>query len=398
MGIKDWLITKLNPAQPEIVDDFGEDIAPSKDHYNNQKAYNTVGTVSRGVDLIVDAAASIKVDVGEIQDWFTSETRIRKKKLTQLLTFRPNPYHSADVFFRNIYTDLILEGDAFMYFDGAFLYNLPALKVEIITDKKTYIKGYRYGNTSFKTNEIIHIKENSGDSIYQGKSRLDAAKPNINLLMSMNDFQKNFFDNSAIPGIILKTPNPLSDRVKDRMVRQWMSKYNPRRGGKRPLILDGDFTVESLSKYNFKELDFSESIKLQEQAILKALGVPPILLDSGNNANISPNLRMFYINTVMPLVDKVIQSLEFFFGYDIKAIEQNVLALRPELRESANYYSTLVNAGILTRNEVRKELRYEDSDTDFADDLILPANVAGSNYNSTEGGKPPTEEPNNEDE
>jgi len=395
MSVRDWLVTKLNPAQPEISDDFGEDIPPSREHYNNQKAYNTVGTVSRGVDLIVDAAASIKVDVGEIQDWFTSEQRIRKKKIIQLLTFRPNPYHSADVFFRNIYTDLILEGDAFMYFDGAFLYNLPALKVEIITDKKTYIKGYRYGNTNFKPNEIIHIKENSGDSIYQGKSRLDSAKPNINLLMSMNDFQKNFFDNSAIPGIILKTPNPLSDRVKDRMIHSWMSKYNPRRGGKRPLILDGDFSIESLSKYNFKELDFSESIRIQEQAILKALGVPPLLLDSGNNANINPNLRMFYINTVMPLVDKVIQSLEFFFGYDIKPIEQNVLALRPELRESANYYSTLVNAGILTRNEARAKLRYEDSDSEFADDLILPANIAGSNVNAGEGGRP--SEDNNDD-
>ena len=159
---------KYNPAQPEISDDYGDLISPAKDHYNNQKAYNTVGTVSRGVNLIVDAAADIKVDVGEIQDWFTSETRIRKKKLTQLLTFRPNPYHNADIFFRNVYMDLILEGDAFIYFDGAFLYNLPAFKTEIITDKKTYIKGFRYGDNTFKPNEIIHIKENSGDSIYEG--------------------------------------------------------------------------------------------------------------------------------------------------------------------------------------------------------------------------------------
>jgi len=398
MRFWDRLREKINPAQPEVSDDFGDTISPSKDHYNNQKAYNTVGIVSRGVDLIVDASADIKVDVGEIQDWFTSETRIRKKKLIQLLTFRPNPYHSADVFFRNIYTDLILEGDAFIYFDGAFLYNLPALKTEIITDKKTYIKGYRYGNTNFKPNEVIHIKENSGDSIYEGKSRLDAAKPSINLLVSMYDFQKNFFDNSAIPGIILKTPNPLSDRVKNRMIMQWRAKYNPRRGGKIPMILDGDFTVESLSKYNFKELDFSESIKIQEQSILKTLGVPPILLDSGNNANINPNLRMFYINTAMPLVSKVIQSLEYFFGYDIKPITQNVLALRPELMDSANYFSTLVNAGILTRNEARSELRYADSDSEFADDLILPANIAGSALDAGVGGAPKKEDSNNGNE
>ena len=106
---------------------------------------------------------------------------------------------------------------------------------------------------------------------------------------------------------------------------------------------------------------------------------------------------MFYVNTVMPLVSKVVQSIEFFFGYDIKPITQDVLALRPELRDSANYYSTLVNAGILTRNEVRTELRYENSDTDFADDLILPANIAGSAVNAGTGGAPKKEESNNED-
>jgi HK97 family phage portal protein len=401
MKIKQFLtevVNKLNPAQSEIVSEYGTDHAPSPNLYNNKKAYNTIEIVNRGTNLIVDSAADIHLDVGDMLDFSVPDQRIRKKKLFQLLNFKPNPYYNADVLKRNIIIDLVLEGDAYIYYDGASLYNLPASSVEVVADNKTYIKEYTYNNTKFKPNEIIHIKENAASNVFVGSSRLDSAKQSINVLMSMKNYQKNFFDNSAVPGIILITPNPLSERVKNRMVQQWMSKYNPSKGGKRPLILDGEFKVESLSKYNFKELDFVESVNSYEKTILKALGVPPILLDSGNNANITPNLKMFYLQTVMPLVNKTVQALEGYFGYDIKPNTQEVLALRPELRDQANFLSTLTNAGIMKRNEAREVLRLEPVDSEVGNDLILPANIAGSAADASVGGAPkkPQEETNDQ--
>ena len=324
---------KLNPAQEAIVEDFGKTYSPSAKHYTNQQAYQKIDVVNRGVNLIVDSASGMKLDVGEILEFSGSPTRIRKKKINSLLNFQPNLYYNADNLKRNVFMDLLLEGDAYIYWDGMYIYHLPALSVELIADKMTFVKEYRYGDKTFKPSEIIHIRENSGDSIYTGTSRLDAAKESMELLLTMHDYQQNFFDNSAIPGMVLTTPNPLSQRVKDRIIGQWISRYNPRKGGRKPMIIDGDFKMESLSKYNFKELDFNESITTQETKVLKALGIPPILLDSGNNANITPNLRMFYITTVIPLVEKMVQALEVYFGYDIKPVTQDVLALRPELRD-----------------------------------------------------------------
>jgi HK97 family phage portal protein len=388
LGIRE----KLNPAQDEIVDDYGETHSPSPTHYTNQQAYEKIEVVNRGVNLIADSAAGMKLDIGEILEFSGSPTRIRKKKINSLLNFRPNPYYNADNFMRYIYMDLLLEGDAFIYWDGVYLYHLPALKVEIVADKSTFVKGYEYGDEKFKPSEIIHIRENSGSSIYTGTSRLNAAKDSMNLLLTMQSYQQNFFENSAVPGMVLSTPNPLSQRVKDRIIGQWISRYNPKKGGRKPMIIDGDFKMESLSKYNFNELDFNDSITTQETTILKALGVPPILLDSGNNANITPNLRMFYITTVLPLVEKVIQGIEVYFGYDIKPITQDVLALRPELRDLQAYLTGMTNAGIITRNEARAEVRYEEHEADFADDLILPANIAGSAVDPSMGGKPKDDE------
>ena len=391
------LVNKFNPAQSEIVDNYGETQDVSSNLYTNQVAYKTIEVVNRGVNLITDSATDIRLDIGDIMDFFSSPTRIRKKKLDQLLNFRPNPYYNADVLKRNIIIDLLLEGDAFIYFDGAFLYNLPAPNVTMTTDRKTYIKEYEYSDKKFKPEEIIHIKDNSGDNIFTGTSRLDSAKRSLITLSIMIDYQKNFFDNSAIPGLVLTTPNPLSDRIKNRLLHQWQARYSPKKGGRRPMILDGEFKVEPLSKHSFSELDFNESIKRYEETVLKALGVPPILLDTGNNANVTPNLKLFYINTVLPLVNKLTQSLELYFGYDIKPNTQDTIALRPEMKDQANFLSTMANAGIMKRNEAREVLRLEPVPGEVGEELILPANIAGSAEDSTVGGKPPKTEAENED-
>ena len=71
----------------------------------------------------------------------------------------------------------------------------------------------------------------------------------------------------------------------------------------------------------------------------------------------------------------------------LEAITTNVTALQPDLKDIASYHSTLVNAGILTPNEARKELRYPE--LEGQDNIRIPANIAGSAANPSEGGKPP---------
>lgn len=391
----DSIIEKLNPAQPEILQDQGSTADSTINTYTVAHSYENIEVVQRGTNVIVDNAAAIKFDIKEkIPNLAAFQGPINKSKLNLLINFKPNLFQDSDSFFRNIYLDLILEGNAFIYFDGVHLYNLPASNVKIVGDAKTFIKRFEYGGTNFFPTEIIYIKENSSRSIYRGDSRLMSALGSIAALNSMLSFQTNFFENNAIPGLILKTPNVLSEKIKERLLRKWMQSYNPRRGGKKPMIVDGDFSVENLGQTDFRELDFASSVEIHEKKILKALGVPPILLDSGNNANIAPNLKLFYINTILPLVDKVGAAIEFFFGYDLKANKHDILALRPELREEANFYTSFVNAGILTRNEARASLRYESSNEEIADRLILPANIAGSAADPSIGGKPKQPEEN----
>jgi HK97 family phage portal protein len=388
---------KLNPSQYVISRNEGMTIDSREIITNYRNAYEQLEIVNRAVNMIVDDVSEIPFSVGEkIVGTNNILKNIRRSKVDLLLNVEPNPFQDVSSFKRNLIIDLLIDGNIFIYFDGVHLYHLPADKVTIYSDDKTYIEKFTYDNSiDYSPNEIIHIKENSFNSIYRGVPRLKPAYRTMQLLASMRNFQDNFFKNGAVPGLVLKSPNTLSEKVKERMMQAWSMRYNPNTGGRRPLILDGGLEVDPLTDVNFKELDFAESIKANERIILEAMGIPPILLDGGNNANIRPNHRLYYLETVLPVVKKLGYALERFFGFSLNEDVTGIPALQPELRDQAAYYATLVNTGILSANEAREALGKEP--VDGFDEPRVPANIAGSAVNPEQGGRPEEAAPSEEE-
>ena len=376
---------KLNPAQPY----YDHKTEPSREKVvNYERAYEDLEIVNRGVNLIVDDASEIPIAVGsQVQGMSSVVKGIKRSRVELLLNKEPNPFQDISTFRRNLITDFLLDGNIFIYFDGVHLYHLPANKMTIHASESTYIEKFTLNErVNYKPDEIIHIKDNSFYSIYRGVSRLKPALRTMILTRSMRDFQDNFFKNGAVPGLVLKSPNTLSEKIKERMIQSWSVRYKPDAGGRRPLILDGGIEIDSISNVNFKELDFQAAIAENEKIILKALGVPPILLDSGNNANIRPNMRMYYLETILPIVRKMNFALERYFGFALSEDITDIPALQPELRDQSQYYSALVNTGIISPNEARDALGFDP--VEGYDELRVPANIAGSAANPDEGGRP----------
>jgi len=388
---------KLNPAQYVISRNEGLTIDSREIVTNYTNAYEQLEIVNRAVNMIVDDVAEIPYTLGNQTPGVNNIVKnIRKSKVDILINREPNPFQDINSFKRNLIIDLMLDGNIFIYFDGAHLYHLPANKVRIESDENTYIAKYTYENSiDYGPNEIIHIKENSFNSIYRGVPRLKPAFRTMQLLSSMRNFQDNFFKNGAVPGLVLKSPNTLSEKIKERMLQAWVARYNPQSGGRRPLFLDGGLEVENLTEISFKDLDFQEGIKSNERIILEAMGIPPILLDGGNNANIRPNHRLYYLETILPIVRKLGYALERYFGFSVSEDVTGIPALQPELRDQAAYYATLVNTGIMSPNEAREALG-KDPVAGF-DEPRVPANIAGSAANPEEGGRPQEAAPSEEE-
>ena len=381
---------KLNPAQEEIVYSLeGAGPIGSREiprHYTTY--YETLEIVNRGVNMITDDAAEVPFRVGSpIQGTNPIQKGVRRSRVNLLLNKEPNPFQDISSFKRNLILDYILDGNIFIYYDGVSLYHLPANYTDIEPDTETYVAGYSFQrNIKYTASEIIHIKENSFDSIYRGTSRLRSARRTMEQLTKMRQFQDNFFRNGAVPGLVIKSPSVISEKNKERMIQSWVMRYRPDGGGRRPLILDGGMEVDKLTNVNFRELDFEASIESAEKDLLKSLGIPPLLLDSGNNANLRPNHRLYYLETILPILDKINSALERFFGYEIASDVSDIPALQPELRDAAAYYTSLVNAGILTPNEARTAINYDAQEG--YDEIRIPQNIAGSAANPSEGGRP----------
>ena len=391
MGILQKALIKLNPAQPAISSRGNTQESSTENILSVHEAYKKVGIVGRSINMLVDDVAAIDYKVGENLFPAKPGVIIKSNTLKQILNYRPNPFQDINQFRRALLMDFIIDGNIFIYYDNSekSFYHVPARNMTVHADEKTYISRYSYdsGTIEYTTSEIIHIRDNSYRNIYRGSSRLSPILDEIDTYYKMKQFQKSFFKNGTIGGLVVESENMLSSKIKERMLAEWQAQYNPTSGGRRPMILDGGLKLKSLNESKFKDLDFSTSVTEKEDHILKTLGIPPVLLNSGNNANIRPNHRLYYLETIIPIINKITSALTAFFGFEIYEDISYIEGLRPELRDQATYLSTLVNNGIVTGDEARVELGREPKGGSMAE-IRVPQNIAGSASNPSSGGAP----------
>ena len=403
---REWLSEKLNPAQPSIAS--LEPYASPETIVDFEQAYREIEIIHRAVEMVIAACVDTPLKV-------TGQTPA--KKVNKLLNIRPNPFEDRVRFFRRALLDFHLDGNAFFYYDGNDLYLLPANDVEVVPDPHTFVNHYNYLVSNqqssdffgynkqtrkseairFEPHEIIHITSENTSSIFRGTSKLKPLLRLIELYYYMINFQRQFFKNNAIPGFVLTTDNILSKRVKERLLEGWRNSYTTIFDNARhPAILDGGLKIDQFSQVKFQELDFENSIERIQQDMAKALGVPYVLLKSGNNANIDANQKLFYQHTVMPILNQFCSAFMLFFnnGVQIKPDKLTIPALRPDERTQSIYYSTLVNTGIITPNEARVGLGFPSIDGE--DSIRVPQNITGSATDATQGGRPPNEESENQ--
>ena len=396
---RQWVSEKLNPAQPSLA--AAQPYVSPEVVADYKQAYREVEVVNRSIELIINGLIEIPIIV---------EGGGAVKKVDKLLNRAPNPFEDRVKLFRRAFLDYLIDGNAFFYYDKTNLYVLPANDMEVIPDRKTFISHYNFlirniqqssvysynrqttrqdTHLKFEPDEIIHIKADNEDSIYRGAPRLKSIKRLIELYYYLINFQRQFFKNNGVPGIVLTTDSVLSPKVKERVLEQWRQNYSTIFGGARsPAILDGGLQISPFGQVKFAELDFEASVERVQQDIAKALGVPYVLLKSGNNANIHANQVLFYNHTIMPILEQFCSSIAHFFGPDmiIRPDRTAVSSLRADEKVQALYYSTLVNTGILTPNEAREGLRY--GPLDGHNDIRIPQNITGSAVDSSQGGRP----------
>jgi len=381
MGIKDWIAEKVLRISPNVY--LSNDIT----EISLDSTYDAISALSRCIDMIVNSCVEVPLNVYEFNGRYYKPVE-KRPGWANLLT-APSKDTDPNTFYKQIYRDFIFKGNSLLYNTRVELQHIPEFYYD--TQQHTLTIG---DQTIKATDDFIFIKLLHGGNSFFAKPYLDRISDEISLIKKMLAFQDQYYRNNGIPGVILKTDRPLSSSLKSRLLTEFKAMTSILHGkAGEPYILDGGIEIEALQR-SFRDLEFRESLDELESRIIRNLGVPEVLIKGGNNANITPNIKLFYNFTIKPFVETVASALTHHVRKVYKDAKKTYF-IRPDfdavqiLREDFNSYSSsvkgLFTVGIISRNEARELLRMEKVEEDM---FITPANIAGSAQDPSQGGRP----------
>jgi HK97 family phage portal protein len=284
-----------------------------------------------------------------------------------------NPAMSSDDLFLATQSYLELEGNAFWYLapNGkkapAEIWPLNPTRVEVKPGKNFLVDHYVYTNDAGKqvklgTGEVIHFKRFNPTSQYRGVGTVAAAALAIDSDIYAAEWNRNFFNNSALPAAVLQTEGKLTTDQFDRVKAQWDARYQGTKNAHRTAVLEGGLKVEKLN-LSQKEMDFLEQRRFGRDEIMAMFRVPRTVLgitDDVNRANAEATDYVFAKRVIAPRMRFLATTLtEFYLPlWGLPASQYRLTHSDPvpqNVESELKRKEVALNTGYLTRNEIREQ-------------------------------------------
>lgn len=353
-----------------------------------------VSTVYRCTELIADSIATLPIMVKKKQG--NGKTNIMKNHYANLLFDDRNAIMTKFNFIKLIVQSVVLKGNAFAIIErGADGIPVKLIFVEsgdvtINYDKMRGTLDYSVNGYAkrFKPSDMLHFVKNSYDGI-KGISVLKFAEKSIDLTKYIDENASNFFENGGQLSGILSASTSLSSKQRDEILSSWNTTYT--HGGRGIAVLPGNLSYQSISA-TAEDSQMLQSREYQVAEIARFFGISPSLLgvNGYTYASLEQLQQEFLTHTLMPYI----VMLENEFSRKLLKPEETNLKiifdtngiLRADKQAQANYYTSLINAGVLTINEVRQDLgmnAVDGGDTNFVAYTYIAQNAINEN-NTTE--------------
>ncbi len=278
--------------------------------------------VQRCIRMVSEAAASLPLLV------YDGREEVDTHPFLDLLA-RPNPLQTGHELMENIYSSLMISGNAYVLqteMEGVprELHTLRSDRMELVTDQSGWPVAYDYcvagRKTRYEMSEvsapILHIALYNPLADFDGVSPLASAHMALNIHNSASKWNKALLDNSARPsGALVYNPQEggnLTDEQFERLKIELEQGYAGATRAGRPMLLEGglDWKQMGLSP---KDMDFMEARNGAARDIALAFGVPPMLLGiPGDNtySNYQEANIALWRQTILPMVFRVTSALQ----------------------------------------------------------------------------------------
>jgi len=371
----------------QTIFEAGDDLAFGNlsDTAIDSKTVFQVNAVYSAVSLIADTISTLPLDCFIRIDG-------------QRRAFRPKPswVDKPDIalprvaFYNSVIVSLMLDGNAFIRVfsnRAGEVVNLVVLNPRAVEVKRT-----PRGTLTFTVEgegkvlsqeEVIFIPDVLRPGTIRGVSRVEALKENFGLALALEKFASTFFGNGTNLSGVIEVDSNLTKEQAENLRNSFDNAHRGWRRGHRTGILSGG------AKFKTTQIDpeSSQSIEARRFAVedvARAFNIPANMLNipgTTTYASVEQNNIQFITHTLRPIVQKLEDAfsplMTRYPGGETAFVKWNLDGLaRADIQARTSAYSTMIQAGVMSINDVRRLEDMSDIDDAAASNVRVPlANI-----------------------
>jgi len=369
---------------------YGRDVIwPDKDYASLARiGYQKLDCIYACISKRAKACAGIKWiarTVSRGRDGKANYTDLDEGHPLSILFRRPNPEQGWARFFDESIRYRLLSGNEYMLRSAPK--SSPPSRVELFNlrpDRMTInpgdainrVRSYTYargtaGEMIYPTETILHLKEFHPTDDWYGLSPCEVALQDIHTLNLASKWNAKLLQNDARPAGLLKTPAGtfLTDEQFERLKKLIRENILGAENAGLPVgPLEGGLEFQAYG-LNPKEMDWLKLDKHTRRKIATTLEVPSELIGDAENktySNYQEARKGFYLETILPDMDWIRDELGNWlvplFGDNIRLDydRDSIEAIREDRSRLVVDLNSLLDRGIISRNEEREELKWQE--------------------------------------
>lgn len=213
----------------------------------------------------------------------------------------------------------------------------------------------------FSPDDIVyHRLFSAADDLGPGVSPAAVALPASKLAWAANTYAWKFFENGAVPAILLTTDQNIPDAEVERIKTVWDRIFGGVKNAWRTAVLRMGLQPTVIGS-PFKDVMMEDVLAQARQQVAVAFGIPQTMLeDAANFATAREHKLSFYHETIFPEADLIADGLnrQLFapLGLEFTWRFGEVEAVQQDEATKAEAVCALVDRGILSVDEAREQL------------------------------------------
>ena len=352
----------------------------------------SLSTVYSAVNLISDAIATLPITIKAHNKEGVSE--LDQHPLKDIFTSNLTTKYTL---FKTILQSVLLKGNAYCYIErkGGKVTGLRYLQpedVQVYYRKETkelhYTCSYIGGTKRIMPADMLHFLKYTVDGV-QGISVLSHARRSLNIANQTENTAETFFSSGCNLNGVIKVHNNLSNEQKQDIATSWRTTFGGGNTSGGVVVVPSNMDYQPIS-VSGEDAQMLQSRQYNVADIARFFNISPVLLGDLSNAGYSTieatNLQ-FLSYTLNPYIVMLEEELnrKLVGGENLEINLDETAILRTDKAQQASYYSTLLSMGVLSINEVRKELglnAVEGGDShNLAYNDVSKSNIAGNEDN-----------------